>query len=444
MKIPLTPKKPEELIEEIGPERFFEFIQKNIGPEPGGNYYHWDKLRHLSPPEGLSPKEWWFAIGWARSSIAKALPFKDKNNRDLKYVPTEGLYRRLHLIDQKAGGSIATPETDLLNPDTRDRYLINSLFEEAITSSQLEGAVTTRKVAKEMLRTNRKPMNKSERMIVNNYRGMLFIREIRDEKLTPKLICELHKIVCDKTLDDEESLGKWRSNLDNIQVYDHRDGTTLHVPPNAEELEERVKKLCEFANKKDSEQEFLHPVIKAILLHFMIAYDHPFVDGNGRTARALFYWYMAKCGYWIIEFISISSVIKKSPSEYAYAFLYSETDYNDVTYFLLHQCDIILKAIDELDAYVKRKAQEQRNVDKFLKKAGNKLLNYRQTALIGHAIRHPDALFTIRSHQISHNVTYQTARTDLLSLVDMGLLQLIRRGNKFEFYVPEDLNNRLK
>lgn len=46
----------------------------------------------------------------------------------------------------------------------------------------------------------------------------------------------------------------------------------------------------------------------------MIAYMHPFVDGNGRTARALFYWYMLKSGYWLTEYLSISRVIAKSKS----------------------------------------------------------------------------------------------------------------------------------
>ena len=443
MKLPVTAPKFEDYFNKVEANRLVEIMGKAFSPEPNGNYYHWDKLRHLTPPDGFSCEEWWLGITMSRANISKQLPFNDKNGKAFKYVPTEGLYRSLHLIDQRAGGSIAAPESDLLNPDTRDRYLINSLFEEAITSSQLEGAATTRKVAKDMLRRQRKPSNKSERMIVNNYRAMLFIRDIRNDRLTPELIRELHKIVCDGTLDDKNSLGEWRSDSDNIQVQDNRDGTTLHIPPKAEELQERIVNLCNFANEKDTGQVFLHPVVKAILLHFMIGYDHPFVDGNGRTARTLFYWYMARYGYWLIEYISISSVLKHAPAKYARSYLYTETDNSDVTYFLLHQCEVIIKAIDELNAYVKRKANEQKNVDKYLKQAGKKLLNHRQTALISHAIRHPDTMFTILSHQTSHGITYQTARTDLLSLVEMELLTMVKRGKKFEFYVPDDLEARL-
>ena len=60
---------------------------------------------------------------------------------------------------------------------------------------------------------------------------------------------------------------------------------------------------------------FIHPMIRSIILHFWLAYDHPFVDGNGRTARALFYWSMLRHGYWLFEFISISQIILKGPDQ---------------------------------------------------------------------------------------------------------------------------------
>jgi Fic family protein len=73
----------------------------------------------------------------------------------------------------------------------------------------------------------------------------------------------------------------------------------------------------------------------------MLGYDHPFLDGNGRTARALFYWAAANNGYWLMEFISISQIIKQSPAQYGKSFLYSEYDENDVTYFIVHQLSVI-------------------------------------------------------------------------------------------------------
>jgi len=423
----------------------WKIMKHGFGPEPQGEYLHWDKLRHLQPPDGFTVEEWWLGTMIARSGLQKELPLLDKAGIQLHYVPTEGLYRRLHLIDQQASGAIGASDFDLLNPETRDRYLVNSLFEEAITSSQLEGAATTRKVAKEMLRTGRKPLNKSEQMIVNNYRAMLFIRDCKTQPLSLEMIQELHRILCDKTLDDPSALGRWRSNSDNVCVYDNRDGTTLHVPPNANELDDRIAHLCNFANSTDGvNAPFFHPVVRGILLHFMLGYDHPFIDGNGRTARALFYWFLSRHGYWLIEFISISNILNQKPSQYARAYLYTESDNNDVTYFLIHQAEVILEAIQQLNKYVGKKAAEQRRVDRFLRDAGHALLNHRQTALIAHAIRHPDTQYTIQSHRRSHAITYQTARTDLLALANMGLLIQSVRGNRYVFHVPVDLETILQ
>ena len=109
----------------------------------------------------------------------------------------------------------------------------------------------------------------------------------------------------------------------------------FHDPPPAEQLDERMAAMCDFANGKIP-NHFIHPVVRAIILHFWLAYDHPFVDGNGRTARALFYWLMLRNNYWLFEFISISQIIRKAPIKYGRAFLYTETDDNDLTYFILY------------------------------------------------------------------------------------------------------------
>lgn len=52
-------------------------------------------------------------------------------------------------------------------------------------------------------------------------------------------------------------------------------------------------------------------------LHFMLGYEHPFVDGNGRVARAMFDWAMLRNGYWLFEFISVSRIIRQAPAKYA-------------------------------------------------------------------------------------------------------------------------------
>jgi len=403
------------------------------------DYRHWDELKYRTPPAGLTHEGWWLALKYQRMVGWKSISLKDKRGCSFGFSITYRISKQLHGIDLGAGGRIGMPEP-VTNPETRDQYLIRSLMEEAITSSQLEGAVTTREVATAMLRSGRKPKDRSEKMILNNYRTMRLIREVKDRPLTPELVFEIHRAITEGTLDKPDAAGRFRRADELVTVEDDA-GEIMHLPPAADELTERLQAMCEFANEKDSEP-FVHPVIRAMILHFWLAYDHPFLDGNGRTARALFYWAMLHSDYWLFEFISISDVLKRAPAKYYKAFLHTETDGNDLTYFLLHQSDVIRKAIENLHEYIARKTREARENQSRLRDMRH--LNHRQQALVGHALRHPGTVYTIEGHQRSHDTAYNTARTDLLGLADQGLFLKGQSGKKMVFHPTSDLETTLR
>lgn len=444
MKLPLSPPGFRALLISLDENKFNELVSSSLGPtDVEGRYLHWDKLRHLKSPEGWTSEYYWLALKFARRNLYKKLPFTSKSGTQFQFCMTDHIYKDLHWLDQNAAGRIGM-DKPVTNPHTRDTYLVGSLIEEAINSSQLEGASTTRNVAKEMLRQGRKPKDHSEQMIFNNYQAMQFIREYKEEKLTPAMILQLHRILTEATLDDADKAGQYRDADDDIHVVDASGSVSLHTPPEASELPERVEHLCRFANDLDG-KNFIHPVIRAIILHFMIGYDHPFVDGNGRTARALFYWAMANQQYWLMEFISISRIIKQAPAQYGRAYLYTETDDNDLTYFIIHQLEVIKKAINALHEHLERKALELHDVEKKLD--GSVLqgqLNHRQLAILRHALDHPNAIYNIKEHQAAHKITYQTARTDLLKLSDQfRILSKRKYGSSFIFVAPPDLGQKL-
>lgn len=249
-----------------------------------------------------------------------------------------------------------------------------------------------------------------------------------------------HRRITQDTLDTGDAAGRLRRSDENVRVEDN-DGEIVHVPPPAEQLKQRLVDLCAFANG-DTPAAFIHPVIRAITLHFWLAYDHPFVDGNGRTARALFYWAMLRHNYWLFSFISISTILRKAPAQYARGFIATETDANDLTYFVLAQLKVIGQAIALLEATIKRKNEEIKSFEAQL--ADLDLFNHRQLALLLHGMKHPGFRYSIRSHGASHKVSYQTARTDLLTLARHGLLEHRKRGRQFLFLAPADLEQRLK
>lgn len=450
MKKPISPPNFPQLIESIafsGHEKVIQLLEYRKPVDDKGRYLHWDKLRHLEPPDGITSEEWWYTIKLSRLSSNKLLPLKDINGNPPGVGTPDIVWRELHWLDRYTAGNIQSNDA-ITNTQTRNTYLIRSLVEEAINSSQIEGASTTRHEAKEMIRQDRSPKDKSEQMILNNYEAMRFIGEYKSEQLTPSIVFELQEILTKNTIDESE-VGRFRTESDNVFVVDNSTNEHLHIPPKAEELPERLKALCDFANHEsnsNAEETFIHPVIRAIALHFMLAYDHPFCDGNGRTARALFYWSMLKHGYWLMEFISISKIIKTAPVQYGKAFLYTETDDTDVTYFLIHQLDVIHKAVDALHEFLDKKIQGINKAEEMLVKNPRLKgkLNFRQLALLRHALKHPRFTYVIKEHQNSHGISHDAARRDLLEMSDqLKLLEKTTRGRKYYFIAPTDISDRI-
>lgn len=441
MRIPEQAPTLQDLLSSIKPERFGPILGASVRATDSGKYCHWDDQRRLSPPAGLSAREWWFATKYARAQVLRPLELRDTAGMPFQYALPDAAAELVHHIDQDASGQISVPEL-VVNPQTRSQYLVRSLIEEAITSSQLEGASTTHGVAKEMLKTGRPARTRDERMILNNYRAMHHVRGWNGTPLEPAMVLELHRVVTEGTLDNPDAAGRLqRPDEERVVVQSREDGAIVHTPPPAVELPERLEKMCAFANGGLVEG-FMHPVVRAILIHFWLAYDHPFEDGNGRTARALFYWSMSSQGYWLTEYLSISRILNNAPAKYARSFLYTETDERDTTYFILYQLEVIKRAIDEMHKYLQRKMAEVRQTEALLR---NTRLNHRQIALLTHAVRHPQSSYTYKGHGASHRVVRQSARTDLLHLESLGLIERRKGGGRaVEFLPAADLSERLR
>jgi Fic family protein len=354
-------------------------------PEPTyqGKYLHWDEVRHRAAPSGLTTKEWWLGLKWNRMSHYKRVPLKDVVGTPFVFATPEETQRLLYEITQRASGSMGAPD-QVTNAETRNRYLVRNLMEEGITSSLIEGASTTREQAKEMLRSKRKPKDEGEQMVLNNYSAMQHIIDLGQTPLAPEMIFQLHEIITRNTLKDPSAAGRPRRPNERIDIVDPSDNVVLHDPPPAEQLPDRLAAMCDFANGLTAEG-FVHPVLRSIILHFWLAYDHPFKDGNGRCARALFYWSMLQHNYWLCQFISISRIILNAPTSYARTFLYTESDDNDLTYFLLAQLEVVKKAIDELHRYLDEKMAQRRQFEQRLRLGA--VLNERQLDVIAHALR---------------------------------------------------------
>ncbi len=417
-------------------KEFMEFShQQNLRPD---RYLHWEDFRHrASEKDGLTVEEQWAAIRMGRAMRSQAIPLLDTKGRAFTFFLTSKVFELLRQIDLHCGTG---PSGSAMVREETGRHQFDSLMEEALTSSQLEGAVVTRSEAREMICSQRPPSTEHEQMVMNNYRTMRLLSELKEQALTPEMILRIHREVTAGTLKGPEQEGKFRVAGDDVRVENEASGEVFHIPPQAAALDGRISLLCDFANEKGM-NGFLHPVIRAILLHFWIAYDHPFVDGNGRTARALFYWSMLRNGYWLAEFFSISHEILKAPRQYYRAFLNTETDGNDLNYFLLHQLEVICASIHSLKENIRRKDEESESLRRNL--GANSDFNHRQLALLKHALKHSFATYTVVSHQNSHGISNQTAKNDLTALEDKQLLKRGKVGKAFVYSPAADLANRL-
>ena len=417
MSLKALPKVPSP---EVRGRRALELLTKadipvGLGTSP---YYHWEQLRHRKPPEGLTVEEWWYVAKFRRHAAARRLPFVSAGGRAFWYCQTDRIDKALHLIDQKAAGSVAA--SGMPTDDMRLQYLIDGHIMEAITSAQLEGASTGHAVAASMLRSGSEPQDVDQRMILNTYKALRNITDMPDQ-LTVEGINQLHKMVTAGTLDDANDEGRFQiPSEDRVCVRDNRSGNTLHTPPPAKMLPKRMKQLCEFANESKIEKRFLHPVLRAICLHFWLAYDHPFVDGNGRAARMLYYWLAVNCGYWMLEYVPISSLLHQQPAKYGMAYQYVESDENDLTYFFEYQLATILEAMNQFLDLVHKRTEAVCELERKFKDQG---FNHRQLSLLSHALRNPAAVYSVKTHATSHIVTEMTARKDLEQLLRQGYLQ---------------------
>lgn len=432
-----------EVLEKIPVARTLDVLRAPPDPRASESYLHWDKLRHLDPPSGLSVEEWWWKIKLSRHAMQREFPLEGLEGTLSRYALTDQVLRSLHFIDQHCAGEVAMEDVVTSDRQARRRYLVNSLIEEAIRSSQLEGATTSRQVAKELLRSGREPRDRSERMILNNYRALQFMRSELGDSISPEAVLELHRLVTEGTLDDPSASGRLQTPDDHrVAVFYGDDSQPIHIPPPAEQLPERLQLLCDFANEGDDSERFVHPVLRAILIHFWLAYDHPFEDGNGRTARILFFWLMRARGYWLVEYLPISRILRNAPARYTRSFVEAETDEGDTTYFLIYQLEVIRRAIADLHRYLQRKTDEIQQVERLIRKADG--FNSRQLALLAEALRHPDRSYSLSDHAEVHRVTHETARSDLSLLRNRGLLERRKVGREYTFESPPDLAERLK
>jgi Fic family protein len=421
----------------------YEFVKtvkaKKFGFSSKGLYLHWHDFHHRFDSDFKDKKVWaWCALKFNRSldehgSLLSeyGLPFYWSPIALNHYPPMiEKAYRFEHVG---------------LTGDQKKHMLVKSLImEEAITSAQLEGAATTRSVAKEMLSSGRAPVDDSENMILSNWNLMQFALDNLDRELSIEFIQEFNQIATEKTSENDHIPGMLRDKKIEV-AKNNAEGEVTHTAPDAKVIEKLLLDLCKYANTNHEDVDYIHPVFKAIVIHFMIGYIHPFLDGNGRTARALFYWYTIKHGYENFQYISISALLKKKANDYGRAYIKTETDELDLTYFLQFNLKIIIDALGDFSTYIQKRIDENRSmVEKLSESSFYKHFQRQHIDIISKALKNPGREFTVKEIEQDNNVSSTAARGYLDKLYKLNLLLKYKSsGNKFTYFAPAKLQDQL-
>ncbi len=416
--------------------QMMNYFTKYQDVDSKGRYLYWDEFRWRVDKEDNPEMAWW-STKMMRLFKLKQIELYDKEENHFSFCIPDSLQAKLYKIVNFSRQGIV-PHNSL-----KQNFLISSLImEEAISSSQLEGASVTRRIAKDMLSHERKPKSEDEQMILNNYLLMKEIKIVKNEELGIDMILSFHKIATQNTSENGVVPGEFRED-NEIFISSGRDNEVVHQPPCYTQIPSRLAKLCIFANEQHDGENgsvFIDPIVKAIILHFMIGYEHPFSDGNGRTARAIFYWYMLKNGFEYFEYISISKFLKEAPKKYGMSYLHSEIDDNDMTYFIYYQVEVILRAVDELLGYLQAKSREFEEIDALLSgsKIGEKL-NFVQKDIVKKAIKTPGRIFTAKEVLVDYDISANSARKYLNMLVDDKILIGSKRGKSVVYIAHSDI-----
>ena len=417
-------------IQADAPEHAGDYLDYALPTDDQGRYWPYDEF-YYRVESGINPELAWQLLRAARAQQSSSLGLPLAGSPQGSLFLTATIQKAMSQVDRQATHSALELMTTRIGEARHMEYLFADLTEdEAISSSQLEGAATTTLVAKEILKKKRKARSMDERMIVSNFQMMRFAWQVREEPLTPALICQLHTEGV-SGIDNAKYLPGTLRQTDDV-VVEGPDGEVAYQPPASEGLPERLQQLCDWINSCHDDVEashFIHPLIKAICLHFAIGFEHPFHDGNGRVARALFYWFMFKSGYGALRYIAVSTLLKQASSRYAKSYLYAETDELDLTYFVDYQCNVLMRAMREFRQAYEKAVTDVEDFNQFMVESGlvkqlsDKQMIVFQVAQAGYASE-----FTANNVKENLGCSYNTAASLLNGLVALQLFKKTKVG----------------
>lgn len=412
-------------IEQLNQNNSNNTLRKLIS-DLNNNYIHWDKFRDMQLPEPENRMDIWAKVLAEREQgFYRRLSFSSFN---IKWWISNSLEAQLHKLDIGLAGGRDLQV--LLQPKHIHRHKTNALLDESIASAQLAGVAVSKKAAKEMLLKKRAPQDVNEQVCVNIYRALQLAYAKKEENLSMDLLLQLHQTLTRDTI-KFKGIGQYRTN--NKTDLSAIDVSAGYKPVDVVYIPSIVEQLIELYNN-DTVPYFIHPLVKACLIHYVITTARPFKDGNGRIARLLAQMYLLKKAYWVAEFMSVSNVVSKFRQQYHRTFSQAQTDDNNAGYFIQFYIQSIQMAFKSLRDFALRINKEK------VEKPEQKIPGYneRQTTVLQWLKEDGAKVVTIRELRSVYGVSKETARTDLTALVEKGWIKYYHINKKTYAFVKDE------
>lgn len=397
--------------------------QRKLISNLNNNYVHWEKFKDMQLPDpGFR------ADIWAKTTAEREQGFTRQlaiGGTVYKWWISNAMEARLQQLDIGLAGG--RDMEVLLVPKHIHRHKTSALLDESIASAQLAGVSVSKKAAKEMLLKKRSPEDVNGQVCINIYRALQLAVSKSSEPLTEKLLLQLHQALTKDTI-KLKGIGNYRTN--NKTDISCIDASAGYKPADAKTIPGLMSAFLSLYNN-DAEPFFVHPLVKACILHYLIVAIRPFKDGNGRMARLLAQMYLLRQGYWVAAFISVSNVISKFGIQYHKSFVQVQTDQNNIGYFIQFYLQSVQMAYKSIRGFALRISKEK--VEKSVPKIPG--YNERQTAVLQWLKEDGGKIVTIRELRSVYGVSKETARTDLTALVEKGWLKYYHINKKTYAFV---------
>lgn len=359
----------------------------------------------------------WKEIEKRRKAMSIEIPIRDASDNKLRYVHTMEIDDNIKAIMSLAKEDVA----DMISSEIKSDVLMDSLIDEAFSSSVIEGAYSTRKRAGEMIKNNLNPQNKSEKMIFNNYKALVYTIENIESEFSHSFIYKIWQILTEGTIDEDDMTKLYRTD----KVFVERNNEVIYEGPDFKLVYEMMDNLVEFMNKTS----IMNPIINACVIHYYFVYIHPFFDGNGRTARAITNIYLLKNGYEFIKYFSLSKILADKRKRYYSVIKESEDSGSDITYFVDFYSKLIYATVTEIRKNYM--IQYSKGIIENLLYEKEIFINERQIRTVRNSLKSMNKHFDLKDYQKKHKITYETARKDMELLVEIGIYKKIKAGKKF-------------